>query len=237
MTEPPAFSFAFQPIVNVTSGMTVGFEALVRGPNNESAYSVLQQLGAGDMLQFDQLLRERAISTAARLGIGCKLSLNFMPQGLEVSGESIDSTLEAAAQHNIAPHRLTLEIIETQIIGDLAKFAKNLGRYRGTGLNFAIDDFGCGYSGLNLLAEFQPDSLKLDMSLIRDIHTRGPRQAIVRGISRCCTDLGIDIVAEGVETLAEYMWCRDEGIELFQGYLFAKPGFEQLPSAYYPQVV
>ena len=98
----------------------------------------------------------------------------------------------------------------------------------------AIDDFGAGYSGLNLLADFQPESIKIDMSLIRGINVHGPRQAIVRGIIRTCSDLGIDIVAEGIESEHEWRWCAAEGIQFFQGYFFAKPGFEFLPLAFYP---
>jgi len=90
---------------------------------------------------------------------------------------------------------------------------------------FAIDDFGAGHAGLNLLAEFQPDLLKLDLRLVRNIERNGPKQAIVRGIRRTCTDLGIEIIAEGVESKDEYRWFRDEGVKLFQGYLFARPAF------------
>ena len=73
------------------------------------------------------------------------------------------------------------------------------------------------------------------MKLCRDIENNGPRQAIIRGIVRTCLDLGIDILAEGVESLGEFMWFREEGIDLFQGYLFAKPGFNQLPLAIFPK--
>jgi len=72
------------------------------------------------------------------------------------------------------------------------------------------------------------------MQLVRDIAGNGPRQAIVRAVVQACVDLGIDVVAEGVESLAEYHWFRDEGVELFQGYLFARPGFECLPPAHLP---
>jgi len=113
-------------------------------------------------------------------------------------------------------------------------FIETINQYRSSGVSIAIDDFGSGYSGLNLLADFQPDSIKIDMTLVRNIHARGPRQAIVRGIVRTCRDLGIDIVTEGVETEGEFLWCADEGIELFQGFFFAKPGFEHLPVAFYP---
>ncbi|MBP7296279.1 MAG: EAL domain-containing protein, partial [Acidobacteria bacterium] len=79
----------------------------------------------------------------------------------------------------------------------------------------------------------QPDFVKLDMQIVRGIESRGPRQAIVRGILRTCRDLGIDVVAEGVETPDEYAWFRSEGIELFQGFLFARPGLECLPTDYH----
>jgi len=110
------------------------------------------------------------------------------------------------------------------------------GSYRGLGLLMAIDDFGAGYSGLNLLADFQPDQIKLDMKLIRGIEWHGPRQAIVRAINQICLDLGIDVIAEGVETELEYAWLASQGIHLFQGYLFAKPGFESFPKVYYPKI-
>jgi len=72
------------------------------------------------------------------------------------------------------------------------------------------------------------------MALMRGIESNGPRQAIVRAIASVCVDLGIDLMAEGVETLDEFQWLKDEGIRLFQGYLFAKPGFASLPPAEFP---
>jgi EAL domain-containing protein (putative c-di-GMP-specific phosphodiesterase class I) len=103
------------------------------------------------------------------------------------------------------------------------------------GLKVAIDDFGAGYSGLNLLAEFQPDQVKLDMKLIRSIESHGPRQAIVQAVNQICVDLGIDVIAEGVETQAEYEWLRSRRIFLFQGFLFARPALESLPTVHFPE--
>ena len=151
------------------------------------------------------------------------------------SQTALASSLTAAKSVGIPPELLTIEVMESELIDDICQFAKLINQYRETGISLAIDDFGSGYSGLNLLADFQPDSVKIDLSLIRSIDTRGPRQAIVRGIIRTCQDLGIDIIAEGVETPEEYLWCFEEGIELFQGYYFAKPGFERLPVAFYPK--
>ena len=101
-------------------------------------------------------------------------------------------------------------------------------------MKLAIDDFGAGHSGLNLLADFQPDLIKLDMNLVRDIVNRGPRQAIVRAIVQACTELQVEIIAEGVETLDEYHWFEDQGVHLFQGFLFARPEFEALPAVRFP---
>lgn len=237
MTETtlPTFSFAFQPIVNVRLGQVVSFEALVRGVDNEPAWKVLQQVSNKDIHRFDEELRVKAIHLAAKLGVGCNLNLNLLPEGLELSDSAIASAVETAQQHNISPRRITIEVTEAEIIHDYKRFVNTIDAYRGLGVQFSIDDFGAGYSGLNLLAEFQPDNIKLDMLLVRGVDAHGPRQAVIRGIICTCTDLGIEILAEGVETLEEYYWFRDEGIELFQGYLFAKPGFEHLPTAFYPE--
>jgi EAL domain-containing protein (putative c-di-GMP-specific phosphodiesterase class I) len=166
------------------------------------------------------------------MGLSTHLNLNFLPLSLESSQRAITSILATAAQHHIQPDQLVLEILEKELIGDFERFREAVNRHRGTGLTFAIDDFGAGYAGLNLLADFQPEFIKLDMHLVRDIDSNGPRQAIVRGILRTSLDLGIDVIAEGVESTDEYEWLRSEGIELFQGWLFARPGFEQLPQSF-----
>jgi len=232
----PHFTFAFQPIVDTETREIISYEALIRGLNNESAYEVLQQVPAVRLFAFDQGARVKAIDLAMRLGIGCNLNLNFLPRSLDSSAESILTTLEAANRANFPIKRIVLEAVEGEIIDNTSHFTQLINKYRGMGLKVAIDDFGAGYSGLNLLAEFQPDKVKLDMKLIRGIERNGPRQAIVRAVNQLCIDLGIDVVAEGVETQPEYAWLARQGIRLFQGYLFAKPAFESLPAVHYPEL-
>jgi EAL domain-containing protein (putative c-di-GMP-specific phosphodiesterase class I) len=106
--------------------------------------------------------------------------------------------------------------------------------YKRQGFKTAIDDFGAGYSGLNLLAEFQPDLIKLDMELTRRIDSDEVRQAIVRGILGVCQALQIEVVAEGIETIAEFETLRGMGVPYMQGYLLARPGYEQLPAVHWP---
>lgn len=184
--------------------------------------------------QFDQDSRVAAIALAVQLGLNCHLNLNFLPQGLYASEAAITSTLAAAARHALPIDRLILEVTEGEVIADYAHLGHQLNEFRGMGLKVAIDDFGAGYSGLNMLADFQPDQIKIDMNLVRGIEGHGPRQSIVRAVVQVCGDLGIDVIAEGVESLAEYAWFAEHGVRLFQGYLFAKPGFESLPRARFP---
>ena len=231
--SPLRFTFAFQPIVHAPSRSVFSYEALLRGPAGESAATVLREVRPAGASAFNEQCRLTAIDLAVRLGLTTRLNLNFMPSDLKMSPTAVTSLLEAARRNNIPPGRIILEILESDIIEGIEDFAAAINAYRASGLTFAIDDFGSGYAGLNLLAEFQPDFVKLDMQIVRGIESRGPRQAIVRGILRTCRDLGIDVVAEGVETPDEYAWFRSEGLELFQGFLLARPGLECLPTDFH----
>lgn len=231
----PAFSFAFQPIVDTAARSIHAYEALIRGARNEPASQVLGAIGVDLLHRFDDVARVEAIGLAARLGAGAILNLNFLPRSIDDPHSLLPGLLETAARHGFAPNRIVLEVTEGEVIDNYAGFADRINAYRSQGMRVAIDDFGAGYSGLNLLANFQPDELKLDMQLIRGIEGHGPRQAIVRAIVQACVDLGIDVIAEGVETEDEFLWFEEEGVTLFQGYFFARPGFECLPAPYYPR--
>ncbi len=229
-------SYAFQPIVDITNRLPYAYEALLRGARNEPAGVILGALDEESIETIDKLARPRAIALAARLGLGTRLHLNFQPRSLASSNAVIEQTLAVAQRYGFDNEQVVLEVTETQVIDDQRRFADAINEFRAEGVMVAIDDFGAGYSGLNLLANFQPDLVKLDMELVRGIAHHGPRQAIVRAIRQACNDLGIDVIAEGVETLEEFYWFEDEGVTLFQGYLFARPGFECLPSPSFPNV-
>jgi blue light- and temperature-responsive anti-repressor len=231
----PAFSYAFQPIVDVVAREVFSYEALIRGRANEPAPRVLDNVPAHAKYQFDEDSRVAAIALAVQLGLDCHLNLNLLPQGLYASDTSVTSTLAAAAQRALPIDRVILEITEGEVIADYVHLGQQLNEFRRMGLKVAIDDFGAGYSGLNMLADFQPDQIKIDMNLVRGIERHGPRQAIVRAVVQVCGDLGIDVIAEGVESLAEFAWFAEHGVRLFQGYLFARPGFESLPRAQFPE--
>lgn len=223
------FTFAFQPIVDIATGEVFSYEALIRGPQQEPARFILDRIAPEEMLAFDRSARNRAIALANQLGVRCHLNLNYLPQVQDSPSVSILMMMAEAERYDFPVERLILEITESGAIGNQALFAELVNRHRASGLKIAIDDFGAGYSGLNLLVDLQPDQIKLDMKLVRGIESHGPRQAVVRAIRQACDDLGIDLVAEGVETEQEFAWLAHEEIRLFQGYLFAKPAFEALP--------
>lgn len=227
-------TFAFQPIADIDSRGVFAHEALVRGADGQSADSVFASVPQPDLHSFDHAARLAAVRLAARLGIAGRLSLNILPGCIESMPDSIDDLLECMRQSGLSPTQLMLEITEGEAIKRPGDFARMLSRYRAQGVCLAIDDFGAGFSGLNLLADFQPDLIKLDMHLVRDVDSAGPRQAIARAVLQVCDDLGIEVCAEGVETIREYAWFRRVGVRLFQGYLLAKPGFETLAQPVFP---
>lgn len=219
------FDYAYQPIVDVDRRTVFAHEALVRGPNGEGAMSVLSQVNEQNRYRFDQACRVKAIKGASLLRIPELISINFLPNAIYKPELCIRTTLEAAKTHNFPLEHIIFEVTEGERIDDGPWFAEILREYKRCGFKTAIDDFGAGYAGLKLLADFQPDIIKIDMDLIRNVDSSPARQAIVRGLVRLCEEMKIQVIAEGIETVAERDFLYGEGIHLMQGYLFAKPAF------------
>ena len=229
---PFDFTMAFQPIVDVDTGRPFAYEALVRGVNGESAASILGMVDDTNRYRFDQACRVRAIEQAAELGLSslsdCRLSINFLPNAVYRAETCIRATMQAAKRAEMDHSRLMFEVTEGEQVRNPAHLMSIFAEYRRQGLITAIDDFGAGYSGLNLLADFQPDLIKLDMALIRDVDQDRVRQAIVRGIVTICAELDVTVIAEGIESAGERDFLADCGIFLMQGFWFAKPAFKAL---------
>jgi len=221
-------TMAFQPILDLSTGAVFAQEALVRGLGGESASTILKQVNDDNRYLFDQTCRVRAIALAARLGVTCALSINFMPNAVYEPNQYIRTTLAAAESCGFPAKRIIFEVTESEKVVDPTHVRLIFEYYKREGFLTAIDDFGAGYAGLSLLADFRPDIVKLDMGLIRGIDTDRGRRAIVKGVLQVCSDLEIMPVAEGVETRAEVEVLRGLGVDLFQGYYFAKPAFESL---------
>ena len=228
---PFEFKMAFQPIVDLGEGKVWGYEALVRGANGESAYSILSQVTEELRYKFDQVARVKAIETAGELfqGRDLRLSINFMPNAVYEPSACIAKSLAAAKRAHFPHNNLMFEFTENERMEDVAHVQRIVEAYQKLGFWTALDDFGSGYAGLNLLARFQPDVIKIDMELLRNVDRSNTRQAIIAGIVGIANTLNISVLAEGVETEAELTVLRAAGIRFFQGYYFAKPALMQLP--------
>ncbi|MDY7560435.1 MULTISPECIES: EAL domain-containing protein [unclassified Pseudomonas] len=228
------FTMAFQPIYNVRTGAPYAYEALVRGVNGESAAHILGLVNDTNRYRFDQACRVRAIELAARLGLPaipeCKLSINFLPNAVYRAETCIRATLEAARIFDFPVNRLMFEVTEGERVDDPDHLKSIFQEYERQGFTTAIDDFGSGYSGLNFLAMFQPQVIKIDMALTRGIDKDRARRAIVESIALLSNRLNITVVAEGIETSEERDALLELGVELMQGYLFARPVIGALQS-------
>jgi EAL domain-containing protein (putative c-di-GMP-specific phosphodiesterase class I) len=237
---PFPFTMAFQPIVDVEAARVFAYEALVRGPLNEPAAEVLAQVTRANRYSFDQACRVKAITLAANLGLpatGAYLSVNFMPGAVYSPAACIRLTLETAGRLSFPLDRLIFEITEGEKVEDRAHLVAIAQEYTRHGFKMAIDDFGEGYSGLNLLADIEAHVVKLDRGLIQNLHLRPTATAIVESMVQLGARLGFSVVAEGVETVEEFAALRQCGITLMQGFLLAKPAFEALPEFSLPCVL
>ncbi len=225
-------TMAFQPIVDVRNETVFAYEALVRGQDGQGAGAVLAQVSADNRYAFDQVCRKTAIELAAGLDLaadGAHLSINFLPNAVYEPRACIRITLEAAMRTGFPLNRIIFEFTEEEAL-DANHLLNILRSYRAMGFKTAIDDFGAGFAGLGLLTRFQPDIVKLDMALVRDIDTDPVKRTIVRNTLNMMRDLGIEPVCEGIETVGEHDALVDLGVDLMQGYLLGKPAVASLPA-------
>lgn len=217
---------AFQPIVDIDKKCIFAQEALVRGTDGAGAGEILDAVTEENRYHFDQTCRVTAIGLAARLGIDSRLSLNFMPNAVYEPANCIRKTLQAADEFGFDCRRIMFELTEQEAVRDINHLKRIFEEYRSRGFLTAIDDFGAGFAGLGLLADLQPDYIKIDRALLSSIDQDKVRRAIVSGIVNTSNELNIGIIAEGIETEAELQVIREMGIVLVQGFRISRPVFE-----------
>lgn len=226
-------TMAFQPIVDLSQGDAVmAQEALVRGPAGQGAGWVIDQVRPEALYAFDQTCRVTAIEEASRLGLpatGAKLAINFLPNAVYNPLACIQATLRAAERTGFPRDRLIFEVSEQEKVTDAGHLLRIFQAYRAMGFAVAIDDFGAGHAGLSLLADLPVDLVKLDMGLVRGCDRDRARRIILASVVRACGELGVQVIAEGIETAEELATLREIGITLVQGFLLARPGFRSLP--------
>jgi diguanylate cyclase (GGDEF)-like protein len=223
-------TLAYQPVVNLETGETVGLEALLRW-NHPALGSIppavfipiAEETGLiGPIGNF--VLHQACQQAAAFRSAGLDLIVSINISGRQLADPALLGQVTAAlATAGIDPHLICLELTESVLMSDPARTASTLRALKVLGLSISIDDFGTGYSSLAYLNQFPADELKIDRSFIDDITGTGETRTLVAAMIAMGIALGLDVVAEGVETEAQAEALRDLNCERAQGYLFARP--------------
>ncbi|CAH5647864.1 diguanylate phosphodiesterase [Enterobacter hormaechei] len=229
-------SFAFQPIVDPFMQQVVSWEALIRTPSGESPESYFANLSREALYESDLKSKQVALSMASALGLQTQtLSINLLPMTLVNVPGAVDFLLTAIEANGFVPEQIVVEFTESEAISRFEEFTSAVRQLKSAGISVAIDHFGAGFAGLQLLAQFQPDRIKINRDLIANVHKSGPRQAIIQSIIKCCASLEILFCAVGVELAEEWMWLESAGISQFQGHLFASPRLGGIPAIAWPE--
>ena len=223
------FTYAFQPMVDTQKRAIFGYEALLRDRVTRTAETVLGKVTNDNRYAFDQMCRTKAIYMASQLGLNKVLSINFLPNAVYEPRHCIQSTLRTAKACGFPVENIMFEVTESEKVMNIAHLRHIFESYRALGSITALDDFGAGYAGLNVLANFQPMIIKLDIELVKDIHKLEAKKIIAQAMRELTQKLGVQLLAEGVECIEEVRFFEGLGVHLMQGFFFAKPGYEHLP--------
>lgn len=222
-------SYAFQPIVNIHTGVTYGFEALLRGWQDAGFVSIKEVFDSAYyeccLYQFDLALRAKAVALFLETGLkdSVRLFYNIDNRVLDLSEYSIENTIQLMNRAGLSHSTLYFEISEHHEFEDISRSQKIIEAYKEKHFRIAIDDYGSGYSGLQLLYHSDPDLIKIDRFFIGGIHSDAKKKLFVSNVVNLAHIMGIIVVAEGVETWEEYFICREMGCDFIQGYLVQRP--------------
>ncbi|OWA37635.1 diguanylate cyclase [Saccharibacillus sp. O16] len=235
----------FQPILNLQDESCLGYEVLNRPPasnrfsGTEDFYDYLGRTNR--VFEFERYCRETSIERFEQARRRSQLPgeipadvvfINVHPLVLADTSYRSGETARLLRRYGLTPERVVFELTEKQAVSDYAEFERVLSNYRDQGFRIAVDDAGSGYSSLKTIVSLKPEFIKLDKSLIRDLHEHEDRQRMVKLLQEFARGSGTSIIAEGIETRAEAEFLRREGIEYGQGYALGRPEPELRPARF-----
>ena len=231
----------FQPIYDMETLRPHGFEALCRGPKNTEFYTPLALFDTAEkadlIFELDHLCRRKALQAAGDRGSGLsrefKLFINTLPFSMRDPDFQGNELIRLLGK-NLAPDQIVFEVTERRAIENYHLFRDAMKYFQHLRCLFAIDDMGAGYSGLDKIVELQPNYVKLDMSMVRDIHTSFVKKEMVQTFKAMADKIDARLVAEGVEKREEFEVVREIGVNYIQGNYLARPlqGFQTAPFAF-----
>jgi EAL domain-containing protein (putative c-di-GMP-specific phosphodiesterase class I) len=223
----------FQPILCLESGNTVGFEILNRPlkttafPNTEEFYDFIGK--SGEVFSFEKFLRRLSFKRYSDqvhqqpIHKPKMIFINVHPQVLADPSYKTGETLEILAKHRFSPEQIVLELTEKEAVTDYDQFIKVIEHYKSQGFRIALDDAGTGYNSLKTILYVKPDFIKLDKSLIRNIHKQMTQHHLVKLLLDYADKSGTKVIAEGIETIEELFHLQQMGVHIGQGYQLGKP--------------
>lgn len=217
----------FQPILDMHQAKVIGFEGLIRGPENSSLHSPIALFtmarGCRMVTEVEHLARRVVLESFTKLGLSGKVFLNISPDILLQKDSKSGETLKYIEELGLHPHQVIIELTENAQALDYQLLRNATQYYRNMGFEIAIDDLGEGFSGLRLWSEIRPDYVKIDKHFIHNINLDPVKLQFARSIQEIASKTGARVIAEGIETFAELMSVRDLGIAFGQGYHIARP--------------
>jgi EAL domain-containing protein (putative c-di-GMP-specific phosphodiesterase class I) len=225
---------AYQPIMRMGDRTVMAVEALSRGARGTGLEAANLLFGGaerhGMMVELDRLCRSRALLCSSRIPTTARIFVNTLPATIRDPQFRDKPLIDFLDRAQVAPHRIVLEITEKLVIENYGLFLETMAYFSELGMSFAVDDVGAGYSGLEVIARLKPDYLKIDMSLVRNVHESAVNREMVKAIIALGRGIGAEVIAEGIEVEAEFKALQQLGADYGQGYLLARPEIAPAPS-------
>ena len=217
----------YEPIVEVESRTVFGYEALARGPQGSPFHSPLALFGAAEEVDLvfglDCVCRESGLRGAVDFPAGTKLFLNIRPTTIHDPSFREDRLIETLERCELSPTDVVFEISEQESIRSFGAFREMRDYYKNLGFQFALDDTGAGYAGLEELLEVEPDYIKIDRAMVSGVDQDPARQGVLTALLQVAEKMGAEVIGEGLDTLEELEMLGRLGIRFGQGWLFGHP--------------
>ena len=228
--ESRSLTAVFQPIVEMPTGNIVGYEGLIRGPVDSPLHSPLKLFAVARehnlCVQVEHLCRRIVLEQFVALDLPGNLFLNISPKSLVARAAKHGETLAYIRKIGFCPERVIIELTESDPTYDYDLLRKAALHYRSMGFQIAIDDLGQGFSSLRLWSELRPEYVKVDMHFVKSIDSDPIKRQFVQSIQAIAAKSGTQVIAEGIETQAEYATINGLGVPFGQGYHIARPQAE-----------
>ncbi|MGD9426994.1 diguanylate phosphodiesterase [Pantoea sp. NSTU24] len=227
---PETEGVSFRPVVDPLARRVTAIEAtLIRPATSDEV--------CDDALYIEDLetLKQTFTHAGKVCPDGMTLYVSLLPMTLAIVPNAVGQILTAIEQAGLVPEQVVIGVSETAVISQLEAFSEAVRALKAVGISLSIDNFGDGSAGLSLLTHIQPDRIRIDAGITRDVHRSGPKQAVVQAIIKCCSALEITVIAAGIVQPEEWMWLEAAGVINFQGTLFAAAGRYEAKSVAWPE--